>query len=1506
MGMMEIKKAEHAQGDLQDRGNGGSVGSVMVVGAGIAGVQSALDLANAGYYVHLVEKSPAIGGVMAQLDKTFPTNDCSMCILSPKLVEIGRHININLLTTTEVEKVAGESGHFHVTLRKKPRYVDLEKCTACGDCVQVCPVTLKNDFEQGLSTRKATYKPYAQAIPSAYMIEKRDTSPCTNACPNHVNAHAYVALIARGKYKEAMEVIFRTLPLPGVIGRICPHPCESACRRAEVDGAVSVCALKRFVADQVDVEDIPLPEIKKREEKVAIIGSGPAGLTAAHFLAIEGYEVTIFEALPVAGGMLRVGIPDYRLPSEVLDKEIKAITRLGIDIRLNTRLGRDISIEGLLTEGYKAVYLAIGTHGSTKLNIPGEDGPGVMHGVDFLRQVNLDADHPDLSSVRGARVAIIGGGDVAIDAARSALRLGAEKVTILYRRTDREMPARKNEVDDAVAEGVAIQYLTAPVKIFSKDGKLTGVRCVKMELGEPDASGRRRPVPIEGSEFSVEADWVIPAIGQTADSICLSDSPGVCLSRRGTIEVDELTFATGMEGVFAGGDVQAGPGIAITAVAHGREAAISISRYLKGEDLRSGRARIESPQKDFLPIPRDVEMKPRAEMENASMEERRAGFVEVERGLTEEQARAEASRCLNCMSCCDCRQCVAACKAGAIDHDMREETVTLEVGSIIAAPGFKPFDPRVYDYGYGTHPNVVTSTEFERILSASGPFEGHLARPSDHKAPGKIAWLQCVGSRDMQRDAHGYCSGVCCMYAIKEAVIAREHAHGDLDTAIFFMDMRTNGKEFDRYYDRAREESGVRFIRSRVHSVDPAGPGSPDLEISYVDEEGRMQTEVFDMVVLSVGMEVSKETRELADRLGIAVDGDGFAESSCFSPVETSRPGIYACGAFAGPKDIPYSVMEASAASAASAAVLAGSRNSLIREKKYPEELPIAEGEPRIGVFVCHCGINIGSVVDVPAVRDYASTLPHVVYVSNNLFTCSQDTQQMMRDAILEHGLNRMVVAACTPRTHEALFQETIREAGLNRYLFEFANIRDQDSWVHQAEPEKATEKAKDLVRMAVAKVALLEPIERIQVELNHDAMVIGGGLAGMSAALNLADQGFNTFLIEQEAVLGGHALKVHRTWKGEAVQPYVAELCQRVESHPKIEVLTNAQIVGSTGFVGNFATTVKADGIERQIPHGVAILATGAHSLKPEEYLYGQSDRVTRWHEMEKLFTEQPERLEEADAVAFIQCVGSRQPDRPYCSKICCTASVQQAIDLKTRKPDLDVYILYRDMRTYGERESLYRKARELGVLFIRYSLDAKPVVDKASVDGREKIRITVKDHILGFPVQFDVDYLNLATAIVPKGEETLAQFFKVPLNQDGFYLEAHMKLRPVDFASDGVFVAGLAHYPKPIEESIAQARAAAARAATILSRPFVEVEPIVSSVNQEGCIGCGLCEASCPFGAIRLVKVHGVGYRAENISASCKGCGICAAACPQKTIDMKHFRDRQIIASIQAGGTN
>ncbi|MEE8316412.1 MAG: FAD-dependent oxidoreductase [Syntrophobacteria bacterium] len=1469
----------------------GVVGSVLVAGGGIAGIQAALDLANSGYYVHLVEKSPAIGGVMAQLDKTFPTNDCSMCIISPKLVECGQHPNINLLTCAALENVAGAQGRLQATIRQKPRYISLDKCTGCGDCAEVCPVSMPSEFDQGIGPRKATYKPYPQAIPGGYVIDKRDRSPCTQACPNHVNAHAYIALIAQGKYREAMEVILRTLPFPGVIGRICPHPCETACRRGEVDEPLSICALKRFVADQVDIEELPIPEIEKREEKVAIIGSGPAGLTAAHFLALEGYQVTVFESRSAAGGMLRVGIPDYRLPPEVLDQEIRAITRLGVEIKLNTALGRDVSIDGLLSEGYKTVYLAIGAHNNLQLNIPGEDGEGVIPGVGFLRQVNLGG----VTGLEG-RAVIVGGGDVAIDAARAALRLGAEKVTILYRRTRAEMPARENEVEDALAEGIEIEYLSAPQQILTKDNKVVGIVCLRMELGEPDSSGRRRPVPVPDSEFIVETEWVVPAIGQTPDSDFLAETSGVELSRWGTIEADPVTFATNVEGVFAGGDAHTGPWVAIGAVAAGREAAISISRYLRGEDLLAGREPIEFPQENFVPIPEDIEERPRAEMPMLAMAARRTGFAEVEPGLTEEQARAEAEKCLNCASCCECLECVAACQAQAVEHSMQEQEITLEVGSVILAPGAETFDPSVIDtYLYGHQPNVVTSLEFERILSASGPYQGHLLRPSDHKEPKKIAWIQCVGSRNVHDCDNGYCSAVCCMYAIKEAIVAKEHLAEPLDAAIFFMDMRTYGKDFERYYDRAREEHGVRFIRSRIHAIDPAADGN--LMIKFVAEDGERQEEEFDMVVLSVGLQPSNDGVELAERLGVELNHYRFAETTSFEPVKTSREGIYVCGVFRDCKDIPISVMEASAAAAAAATPLAESRFTLTTTKELPPERSVEGDEPRVGVFVCNCGINIGGVADVPAVAAYAKSLPQVVYVAENLFTCSQDTQEKIRETVKEHNINRVVVAACSPRTHEPLFQETIREVGLNAYLFEMANIRDQNTWVHQSSPEAATEKAKDLVRMAVARASLLEPLQPVTLGLTKTALVVGGGVAGMVAALTLADQGFPVHLVEMTDKLGGNALKLRVTWKGEDVSAYLNQLVNRVLEHKNIDIHLNIKVAGNSGFVGNFETIVeKVDepGQRSTIQHGVTIVATGGKGLEPTEYLYGEDERVLTQLELDGRLKDNGVAPKEVGTAVFIQCVGSREPDRPYCSKVCCTHSVESAIKLKELKPEMDVYILYRDMRTYGFREDLFKEAREKGVLFLRYTLDKKPQVN----NGNGQLKVQVHDAILAREVLIPTDLLVLAAAILPNEAKEVAKNFKVSQNSDGFFMEAHAKLRPVDLGSDGLFLCGLAHYPKPIDEAITQAQAAAARAATVLAKDVITLEAVKAVVEPDLCAVCLTCVRTCPY------EVPYIGEEGAAVidPAGCRGCGACVAECPGKAISLQHFTDRQLIAKCDA----
>jgi heterodisulfide reductase subunit A len=586
--------------------------------------------------------------------------------------------------------------------------------------------------------------------------------------------------------------------------------------------------------------------------------------------------------------------------------------------------------------------------------------------------------------------------------------------------------------------------------------------------------------------------------------------------------------------------------------------------------------------------------------------------------------------------------------------------------------------------------------------------------------------------------------------------------------------------------------------------------------------------------------------------------------------------------------------MEASAAACSTGVNLSTARGSLVKERKFPDESDISGQEPRIGVFVCNCGVNIGGIADVPAIAEYAKSLPNVAYVEQNLFTCSQDTQDKMVEVVKEQHLNRIVVAACTPRTHEPLFQETIRNAGLNPYLFDMANIRNQCTWVHSGDKKSATEKSKDLVRMAVNRASLLEPIPAVSVGIDKSALVIGGGVAGMTAALSLADQGFPATIVEKSPGLGGAAKDLKKTWKGRDVKGYLADLVEKVKRHPDIEVLTDSEVVGASGFVGNFETQVANGKDTKTVKHGVTIVATGGHAADTDEYLYGQNPRVMRWHDLEH----DPEKLKNAESIVFIQCVGSRDDNRPYCSRICCTASVSQAISIKEANPETDVFILYRDIRTYGERETLYKKAREKGVIFVRYSLDNKPNV----VEVDDGLEVDVFDPVLQKQLKIRADYVNLATAIEPADNTAISEFYKIPLNAENFFMEAHAKLRPVDFATDGMFLCGLAHYPKAMDESIAQAMAAAGRATTILAKDSVQISPLVSQVDADKCIGCGLCSEVCAFAAIELEETEGKGYRARNISASCKGCGLCAASCPQHAIDMLHFRDAQIVASICA----
>ena len=848
-----------------------------------------------------------------------------------------------------------------------------------------------------------------------------------------------------------------------------------------------------------------------------------------------------------------------------------------------------------------------------------------------------------------------------------------------------------------------------------------------------------------------------------------------------------------------------------------------------------------------------------------------------------------------------CGACEKNCPSGAINFNDTEKTITLQVGSVILAPGFQAFDPAGFDnYPYAGLPDVVTSLEFERILSATGPYSGHLVRPSSMrgknpvgKPPQKIAWLQCVGSRDINRCDHGYCSSVCCMYAVKQAVMSKDHSETGLDCAIFYMDIRTQGKDFDRYYENA-ENSGVRFIPARIHTIEPI-PETEDLLMHYVDDEGQRQEESFDMVVLSTGIEVSRDAIELSKTLGVELDKNHFTRTDSFHPVATSVPGIYACGVFTGPKDIPQSVMEASAAACAATGNLAAARNTRTREVEIPAERDVSREVPRIGVFVCNCGINIGGIVRVPEVAQYAGTLPGVEYVEENLFTCSQDTQDKMTEVIRQQGLNRVVVAACTPRTHEALFQDTLINAGLNKYLIELANIRNQDSWVHSDNPDAATEKAKDLVRMAVAKAFLASPLRETDLPVNRSALVVGGGVAGMTAALALARQGCPVHLVEKSGYLGGNALGLNKTYKDEDIPGFLANLVREVEAEPDITVHRGTTVSGVDGFVGNFETVLSRGDLPVTVNHGVAILATGAKDYKPQEYLYGDHAAVVTNLEMDELFRHDDLRIKRAADVVFIQCVGSRDEEHPYCSKVCCTHSIKSALELKKRNSETNVYVLYRDIRTYGEREDLYREARSRGVLFCRYDPDEKPEV---TANGK-RVAVKFKDPIIGRKLTVNADILCLATAIVAHEDFSLSRLFKVPVDGDGWLLEAHQKLKPVEFATEGVFLCGMAHYPKPIEESIAEAQGAAAKALTVLARENIRVGGIVARIESELCSGCLGCIDVCPYAAITF---NAQKHTAEVNQALCKGCGACAAACPSEAPILLGFSNRQMYAQIKS----
>ncbi|MCL2662941.1 MAG: FAD-dependent oxidoreductase [Oscillospiraceae bacterium] len=1496
---------------------------VMVVGGGIAGIQASTDLAEMGIPVFLVESSPSIGGRMGQLDKTFPTNDCSACILAPKVTDCFNHPLVKTLTLSDVLEVRGDAPNFTAVVKKRARYVDEDVCKGCGDCEEVCPILVKSEYDMGIGTRHAIYKPFAQAVPNKTVIDKKGTSPCKFNCPAKLDAHGYIALTGEGRYEEALKVVRRTTPFAGVLGRVCLHPCEENCTRQYVEEPVSIASIKRFIADyelsnlqsrtQRDKTDEPSPRlVEPKDDKIAIIGAGPAGINCAYQLALKGYKPTVFEVLPVAGGMLKVGIPDYRLDKSILQGEIDIVTGLGVEIRLNSKLGRDFTLTSLKEDGYKAIFLAVGAHKDMKLGVPGEEHKSVISSVDFLRELNL-GNSPDI----GKNVIVIGGGNVAMDAARSARRLGCD-VTVVYRRTRAEMPANEWEIHHALEEGVVIRELTTQVEAVIENDKLTGLKCLQNELGIKDSSGRRKPVAIENSEFFIPVDTIIAAIGQKVDDSSVIAGGVDKLNRWGTLDIDEITMqVVGLDGVFAGGDATRGPATMVEAVADGNMVAVAIQNYLEGTNLPIEPVVLPQTPLDQVET-NGLQTKSRAKMPMISLEKRLNSFAEVELGYTEEIAKAEALRCVDCSICCECKLCEEACTAEAIAHNQCSETYEIPISAVVLAPGFDVSDNIPPELGYNRYADVVTSLEYERILSASGPFGGHVQRPSDGRAPKRIAFIQCIGSRDHQC-GNEYCSSVCCMYAVKEAQITKEHLPSVEDIHIYYMDMRAYGKDFDKYVDSAKSKYGIDFIRSRVGGVDK-NETTGELAVCSCNDDGAFAVQNYDIVVLSVGMQPNDHVRRFFERINVRTDKFGFASSNMLCAPETSRNGILACGVAAGPKDIPETVVEASAA-AAGAAKLANLNDVdlyteynrfFIEEPEVPER-DVSKEPLRIGVFVCHCGVNIGGYLTIKEVVQYAKELPFVVYSDESLYTCSVDAQKNISEMIKEHRLNRVVVASCTPRTHEPLFQKVLQKSGLNPYLFTMANIRDQCSWVHMDDMLAATEKAKELVSMAVAKVTLAKQLKRKKISVDKAALVIGGGMSGLSAAMEMADMGYNVYLVEQSGELGGNALGLSHDVYGRSIAAYLDSVIDNVRNDDRITLFTSSKIKEIDGYVGNFKTTVNTQSGDVEITHGVVIVAVGANAHKPDGFRSGSDKRVMTHSELEARHGDgpsvkaSPTRLcgdEPSPCLAnivMIQCVDSRDSSHPYCSRVCCNQAIRIALSLKKSNPACNVTILYREIRSYGTYETFYTEARKLGVQFVRFNDDDYPSVSEK--DGR--LFVSVYDPLLGKTVEYPADIVSLSGTIAADADENMriAQMLKVPLNQDGFFLEAHVKLRPVDFATEGVYLAGLAHSPKNLQECIISGKAAAGRAATVVAKDMLETEGTVACVDPELCVACGACEKVCAYKAI---EVQSITWRRQTVDKAvvndvlCKGCGTCSAVCRCGAVDVGGFADEQIINEI------
>ncbi|MDH3468584.1 MAG: FAD-dependent oxidoreductase, partial [Gammaproteobacteria bacterium] len=1077
------------------------------------------------------------------------------------------------------------------------------------------------------------------------------------------------------------------------------------------------------------------------------------------------------------------------------------------------------------------------------------------------------------------------------------------------------------------------------------DGNVAGLEVEDVERFETNDEGRKVAIIKENSEHVFPADVIIFSVGQKAGLAFVPDDAGVNLTPGREIDVvSHNTYATNRPGVFAAGDAVTGTAFVIDAVASGHKCANAVHRYLRGDDIdvrepRDERvAEIPQAELDGRIQAGEIKRSARVNESNISLDQRLNSFAEVQFGYTLDEAVAEAQRCLACGVCSECNSCVWECGVDCIDLNMSSKELKINVGAVVLAPGFRTYQAELsQEYGLGRFPNVLTSIQYERLLSASGPTEGYVKRPSDQSTPKKIAFLQCVGSRDQR---HDYCSAVCCMYAAKQANMTLEQ-DADAEIRIFMMDMRAFGKNYETYYQRAKERAGIEYTRCRISSL-RENPHNNNLIVKYfersalpgghdgtTEHNATIQEEEFDLVVLSVGMEIAPDVRQLGEKLNINMDKFGFCQTEQYNPLQTSRPGVYAIGPFREPMDIADSIIEASGAAAAAGAFLSKSRDSETQDEVYPEARNIAGEEPKIAVFVCHCGKNISGIVDVKAVREYAQGLPNVVHTEQSVYACSQDSIAHITDKVKELGANRLVIASCSPLTHGPLFENSMKSAGLNPYLFDMANIRNHCSWVHARDKNEATEKAKDLVCMSIARTRNLEPLTTEEMPMTNGALVVGAGASGMTSALALADQGFPVVLVEKSDQLGGNLRHIHfglDEWGvggglsgqdgKESIPPqkYLAKLIDAVVTHPRIDLHLKTQLASTKGFMGNFTSTLESvdesqgESSRIQFKHGIVILATGGNEYRGDEYGYGTSRHIVSGLEFEQLLARHDKReVNKADqplpdSLVMILCVG---PADKYCARICCTTALKNALALKRLNPSAQVTVLYKDIRTYGFKERLYTQARDSGVIFIQYDDEHQPevTVDKNS----SLVQVKIWESILGKEITLNPDILMLSNPIVPSpAARELSDRLKVQLDTNGFFLEAHVKLRPVDFSAEGMFMAGTAHYPKLLEESIVQAQAAAARAATLLSHDTITTGGKIAVVDQDLCVGCLTCVRSCPYGAPNihpeLAGIGNISGAAKIEAALCQGCGVCAAACPAGAIEMLHSTNVQMMANIDA----